>query len=82
MRKNQEKERMARESFFFVKREIREKNAYSQEIKKIEEDIKELQKRINEKMGVKETDTGLSPPNLWDIPADKSRMQQEQPLQV
>jgi len=33
-------------------------------------------------LGVKESDTGLAPPNLWDIPADKQRMQEEQPLQV
>ena len=45
-------------------------------------DVKEIQKRVNEKMGVKETDTGLAPPNLWDIPADKQRMSEEQPLQV
>jgi 26S proteasome regulatory subunit T1 len=32
--------------------------------------------------GVKESDTGLAPPNLWDIPADKQRMQEEHPLQV
>jgi 26S proteasome regulatory subunit T1 len=34
------------------------------------------------KLGVKESDTGLAPPNLWDIPADKQRMQEEHPLQV
>ncbi|KAJ3299764.1 26S proteasome regulatory subunit 7 [Borealophlyctis nickersoniae] len=56
--------------------------AYAKDLKKIEVDIKEVQKRVNEKMGVKETDTGLAPPNLWDIPADKQRMQEEQPLQV
>lgn len=54
---------------------------YAKELKKIETDIKEVQKRVNEKMGVKETDTGLAPPNLWDVPADKQRMQEEQPLQ-
>ncbi|KAJ3125029.1 26S proteasome regulatory subunit 7 [Nowakowskiella sp. JEL0407] len=56
--------------------------AYAAELKKIEKDIKETQKRVNEKMGVKETDTGLAQPNLWDIPADKQRMSEEQPLQV
>ncbi|KAI8921363.1 hypothetical protein PhCBS80983_g02417 [Powellomyces hirtus] len=55
---------------------------YAKELKAIEVDIKEVQKRVNEKMGVKETDTGLAPPNLWDIPADKQRMSEEQPLQV
>src|SRR4051794_7681040 len=33
-------------------------------------------------MGVKESDTGLAPPNLWDLPADKQRMGEEHPLQV
>ncbi len=37
-------------------------------LKGIENEIKELQKRVNEKMGVKESDTGLAPPNLWDLP--------------
>ncbi|CAG8641199.1 14276_t:CDS:10, partial [Cetraspora pellucida] len=55
---------------------------YAKELKKIDIDIKDIQKRINEKIGVKESDTGLAPPNLWDIPADKQRMQEEQPLQV
>jgi 26S proteasome regulatory subunit T1 len=31
---------------------------------------------------VKESDTGLAPPNLWDLPADKRRVQEEQTLQV
>ena len=33
-------------------------------------------------IGVKESDTGLAPPHLWDIAADRQRMQEEQPLQV
>ena len=37
---------------------------------------------MNEKMGVKELDTGLAPPNLWDLISDKMRMGQEHPLQV
>jgi len=55
---------------------------YAAELKKIEQDIKDTQKRVSEKIGVKESDTGLAAPNLWDIPADKQRMQEEQPLQV
>jgi 26S proteasome regulatory subunit T1 len=55
---------------------------YAKELKKLENEAKEIQKRVNEKMGVKESDTGLAPPNLWDIPADKQRMQEEHPLQV
>jgi 26S proteasome regulatory subunit T1 len=33
-------------------------------------------------MGIKESDTGLAPPNLWDVAADKQRMGEEHPLQV
>lgn len=29
-----------------------------------------------------ESDTGLAPPHLWDIPADRQRMQEDHPLQV
>eukprot|EP00732_Lithocolla_globosa_P001088 Lithocolla_globosa_v1_NODE_485_length_3924_cov_498.966658.p1 type:complete len:438 gc:universal NODE_485_length_3924_cov_498.966658:1323-10(-) len=55
---------------------------YAPEIKKLEKDIQDTLKRVNEKMGVKESDTGLAAPNLWDIAADKQMMQEEQPLQV
>nr|KAJ3417428.1 26S proteasome regulatory subunit 7 [Polyrhizophydium stewartii] len=55
---------------------------YARELRKVDADIKEIQKRVNEKMGVKESDTGLAPPNLWDLPADKQRMQEEHVLQV
>ncbi|RKP05896.1 26S protease regulatory subunit 7 [Thamnocephalis sphaerospora] len=55
---------------------------YARELKKIEIDINEIKKRVNEKIGVKETDTGLAPPNLWDLPGDRQRMHEEQPLQV
>lgn len=55
---------------------------YAADLKEIDNDIKNLQKAINEKMGVKESDTGLAPPSMWDIPADKQRMSQEHPLQV
>uniref|UniRef100_A0A3Q3W8I3 26S proteasome regulatory subunit 7 n=1 Tax=Mola mola TaxID=94237 RepID=A0A3Q3W8I3_MOLML len=32
--------------------------------------------------GIKESDTGLAPPALWDLAADKQTLQSEQPLQV
>ena len=32
--------------------------------------------------GIKESDTGLSAPSLWDLVADQQMLQQEQPLQV
>lgn len=31
---------------------------------------------------LKESDTGLAPPHLWDVAADRQRMAEEQPLQV
>ncbi|CAO3700058.1 unnamed protein product [Rhizopus stolonifer] len=55
---------------------------YTKELKTLEQDLKDIQKRVNEHIGVKESDTGLAAPNLWDIPADKQRMSEEQPLQV
>jgi 26S proteasome regulatory subunit T1 len=55
---------------------------YSEQLKQIESDIETCLKRVNELCGVKESDTGLAPPALWDIAADKQAMQQEQPLQV
>ncbi|CAK5279505.1 unnamed protein product [Mycena citricolor] len=54
---------------------------YAQKLKAVESDIKDVQKRINEVLGVKESDTGLASPNLWDLAADGAR-HQEQVLQV
>jgi 26S proteasome regulatory subunit T1 len=55
---------------------------YAKDIKGAEDEIKEIQKRINEKMGVKELETGLAPPNLWDVAADRQLLQEDPPLQV
>ncbi|KAK7203454.1 P-loop containing nucleoside triphosphate hydrolase protein [Myxozyma melibiosi] len=55
---------------------------YATLLKKLEKDIKDVQARVNEKIGVKESDTGLAPPHLWDIAADRQRMSEDQPLQV
>lgn len=55
---------------------------YSVSIKSIEKDLKELENKIKERMGIEESDTGLSSPNLWDVAADRKRMNDEQPLQV
>ena len=55
---------------------------YMQEIKRIDSTIKNMLKTVNEKMGLKESDTGLAPPSTWDLPADRQRMKEEQPLQV
>ena len=37
---------------------------------------------IYRSLGVKESDTGLASPNLWDLAADRQRMGEEHPLQV
>ena len=55
---------------------------YTQQLKKVEVDIEKCLKRVNELSGIKESDTGLAPPALWDTAADKQAMQHEKPLQV
>ncbi|GMG19460.1 unnamed protein product [Ambrosiozyma monospora] len=55
---------------------------YNQSIKDIEKDLKDLEAKIKGKIGIEESDTGLSSPNLWDVAADRKRMNEEQPLQV
>lgn len=80
---NQEKEKIsALEESDIALLKIYGKGPYSDEIKKIEKNISEILKRVEEKVGVKELDTGLAPPNVWDIAADKRRVQEEQTLQV
>ena len=55
---------------------------YSRSIKKVEDDIQGALKKVNELTGIKESDTGLALPALWDLSADKQTLQGEQPLQV
>ncbi|VDD80664.1 unnamed protein product [Mesocestoides corti] len=55
---------------------------YNDEIKKCEEDITYIMKRVNELTGIKESDTGLAPPALWDLVADKVCLSSDHPLQV
>lgn len=55
---------------------------YSKKIKTLENEIKELSKKVNEIAGIKESDTGLAHPSRWDLVSDKQMMQEEQPLQV
>lgn len=56
--------------------------AYGKALKSLEEDLKAIQARINAKMGVKESDTGLASPNVWDLSNDRYRMGAEHPLLV
>ena len=55
---------------------------YNKSISAAQDDIKKLNSRINEVVGIKESDTGLAPPSQWDLVSDKQMMQEEQPLQV
>jgi len=55
---------------------------YSTSIKALEEEIKKHQKEVKELIGIKESDTGLSPPSMWDLVGDKQMMSEEAPLQV
>lgn len=55
---------------------------YDKQIKKNEEEVIAILKRVNELAGIKESDTGLAPPALWDLAADKQVLSAEQPLQV
>jgi 26S proteasome regulatory subunit T1 len=55
---------------------------YAAGLRNLEKQIKERQASVNDKIGVKESDTGLAPPHLWDVAADRQRMSEEQPLQV
>ena len=55
---------------------------YAKTIKSVEDDLKKLSKSVTDKLGIKESDTGLAPPSHWDLVSDKQVMQEEQPLQV
>lgn len=55
---------------------------YSTKIKTLEEEIKTHQQSVKDLIGIKESDTGLSPPSMWDLVGDKQMMSEEAPLQV
>jgi 26S proteasome regulatory subunit T1 len=55
---------------------------YAAAINQTATDIKDIQKRVVETIGIKESDTGLAPPSRWDLVADKQMLYEEQPLQV
>lgn len=55
---------------------------YSVTIKTLEEEIKKHQQTVKDLIGIKESDTGLSPPSMWDLVGDKQMMAEEAPLQV
>ena len=47
------------------------KGPYAKPIKSVEDDVQNCLKRVNELTGIKESDTGLAHPALWDLAADK-----------
>lgn len=51
-------------------------------INKVEEDISKCQNTLNDLIGIKESDTGLSQPSQWDLLGNKQMMSEEAPLQV
>lgn len=55
---------------------------YNSRIKTLEEEIKTHQQTVKDLIGIKESDTGLSPPSMWDLVGDKQMMSEEAPLQV
>ena len=55
---------------------------YAATIKQADDEIQACIKRVNELAGIKESDTGLAGPSLWDLAADKQALQSEEPLQV
>lgn len=55
---------------------------YSLAIKKLEKEIKDKAKQVDELCGIKESDTGLAPPSQWDLVKDRQNIVEEQPLQV
>ncbi|XP_058103545.1 26S proteasome regulatory subunit 7A-like [Magnolia sinica] len=55
---------------------------YSSSIKKVEKDIKEITKKVNDLCEIKESNIGLAASSQWDLVSDKQMMQKEQPLQV
>lgn len=55
---------------------------YSLAIKKLEQEIKDKAKQVDELCGIKESDTGLAPPSQWDLVKDRQHIVEELPLQV
>merc|ERR1719171_235775 len=50
--------------------------------KKLGLEINEMVEKVKKLVGIKESDTGLALPSLWDLAGDKQMMQEQQPLLV
>lgn len=53
------------------------KGPYNDALKKVEEEVKGLNQKITELIGIKESDTGLALPAQWNLPADKQLMKEQ-----
>lgn len=58
------------------------KGPYTEPLRKVEAEIKDLNQKIVNLMGIKESDTGLAMPSQWNIEADKQMLKQDHTLQV
>ncbi len=48
----------------------------------METQIKEISDQLQLKLGLREVETGLAPPHLWDLVGDRKRQEESQVLQV
>lgn len=55
---------------------------YTVPIRKLEKDIVNELKAVKKLIGIKESDTGLAPPSMWDLVSDKQMGKEEQALAV
>ncbi|KAI5181360.1 26S proteasome regulatory subunit T1 [Nematocida sp. AWRm80] len=58
------------------------KNYYADRIADLEKEVKEIYERVSAKLGLKEVETGLAPPMLWNLYNDTQRLKTEKTLQV
>lgn len=58
------------------------KGPYTEALKKVETEVKELNQKITTLCGIKESDTGLALPAQWNLQQDKMMIKQDPPLQV
>lgn len=58
------------------------RNYYHDKITNVENQIKEATDQLQIKLGLREVETGLAPPHLWDLNGDRKRQEETQVLQV
>jgi hypothetical protein len=61
--------------------DVEEVKYYSQ-LKALDVQIEDALKRIHELSGIKESDTGLAPPSLWNLAADRDEMSKQASMPV